>query len=94
MFESGAKRRVALGLILGKIIRDNEIKADPARVRETVERLAASYEHPQQVVDYYYSDAKRLSAVQTAGSGRAGGRAGADSGPRSKTNPDLCAADQ
>jgi trigger factor len=64
MFESGAKRRVALGLILGQIIRDNEIKADPARVRETVERMASSYEHPQQVVDYYYSDAERLSSVQ------------------------------
>lgn len=64
MFESGAKRRVALGLILGQIIRDNEIKADPARVRETVERMASSYEHPQQVVDYYYADAERLSSVQ------------------------------
>jgi trigger factor len=64
MFESGAKRRVALGLILGQIIRDNGIEADPARVRETVERMAASYEHPQQVVDYYYGDAERLSSVQ------------------------------
>ncbi|MTW20930.1 trigger factor [Allochromatium palmeri] len=64
MFESGAKRRVALGLILGQVIRDNDIKADPARVLETVERMAASYEHPQQVVDYYYGDAERLSSIQ------------------------------
>lgn len=64
MFESGAKRRVALGLILGQIIRDNDIKADPERVRETVERMAASYEHPQEVIDYYYADAERLSSVR------------------------------
>lgn len=64
MFESGAKRRVALGLILGQIIRDNEIKADPERVRETVERMAASYEQPQEVLDYYYGDEERLSSVQ------------------------------
>lgn len=64
MFESGAKRRVALGLILGQIIRDNEIKADPERVRETVERMAASYEQPQEVIDYYYGDEERLSSVR------------------------------
>lgn len=64
MFESGAKRRVALGLILGQIIRDNEIKADPERVRETVERMAASYEQPQEVLDYYYGDEERLSSVR------------------------------
>ena len=64
MFESGARRRVALGLILGKIIRDNAIEADPARVRETVERMAASYERPQDVIDYYYGDDERLSSVR------------------------------
>lgn len=64
MFESGAKRRVALGLILGQIIRDNEIKTDPERVRETVERMAASYEQPQEVIDYYYGDEERLSSVR------------------------------
>ncbi|BCU07469.1 trigger factor [Allochromatium tepidum] len=64
MFESGAKRRVALGLILGQIIRDNDIKADPQRVRETVERMASIYEHPQEVIDYYYADADRLSSVR------------------------------
>ncbi|MBK1653240.1 trigger factor [Allochromatium vinosum] len=64
MFESGAKRRGALGLILGQIIRDNEIKADPERVRETVERMAASYEQPQEVLDYYYGDEERLSSVR------------------------------
>ncbi|NVZ10910.1 trigger factor [Allochromatium humboldtianum] len=64
MFEPGAKRRVALGLILGQIIRDNEIKADPERVRETVERMAASYEQPQEVLDYYYGDEERLSSVR------------------------------
>ncbi|MGQ9659435.1 MAG: trigger factor [Thermochromatium sp.] len=64
MFESGARRRVALGLILGQIIRDNDIKADPERVRETIERIAAPYEHPQEVIDYYYGDEERLNSVR------------------------------
>ncbi|TCT24061.1 trigger factor [Thiobaca trueperi] len=65
LFESGARRRVALGLILGKIIKDHELKVDAARVRERVEQLAATYEHPQAVIDYYYSDRNRLGTVET-----------------------------
>jgi len=62
--ESDAKRRVALGLILGQIIRDNDIKVDPERVRETVEHIASSYEHPQEVIDYYYADEGRLGPIR------------------------------
>lgn len=65
LFESGARRRVALGLILGKIIKDRELKVDAARVRERVEQLAATYEHPQAVIDYYYGDRSRLGTVET-----------------------------
>ncbi len=64
LFEASARRRVALGLILGKIIRDHELKPDPVRVRATIERLAASYERPQDVIDYYYADASRLQGIQ------------------------------
>ena len=64
MFEPGARRRVALGLILGQLIRDHELKADPERVRAAVERLAASYEQPEQIVDYYYKNAENLSSVR------------------------------
>ncbi|SDX35826.1 trigger factor [Allochromatium warmingii] len=64
MFEPGARRRVALGLILGQFIRDHELKADPERVRAAVERIAASYEQPEQVIEHYYKNAEHLSAVR------------------------------
>lgn len=66
LFEAGARRRVALGMILGKIIRDHNLKPDPARVRAAVERLAATYERPQEVIDYFYADARRLESFQIA----------------------------
>ena len=64
MFEEQAKRRVALGLILGEIIQKNEIKVDDAQVKSTVEDMASSYESPQDVVQWYYSDESRLNEVK------------------------------
>ncbi|MGR8931840.1 MAG: trigger factor [Gammaproteobacteria bacterium] len=64
MFEGQAKRRVALGLILGEIIRQNEIKADGDKVRAVVENMATSYERPEDVVNWYYADNSRLNDVQ------------------------------
>jgi trigger factor len=63
-FEEQAKRRVALGLILGEIIEKNAIKIDSAKVRETIEELAKSYESPEDVVAWYYADEKRLHDVE------------------------------
>jgi trigger factor len=64
MFETQAKRRVALGLILGDIIEQNQIKIDESRVRSTIEELAQSYENPTEVVEWYYADKKRLNDVR------------------------------
>jgi len=63
-FEEQAKRRVALGLILGEIIRKNDIKLDAEKVRSTIEDMAKSYERPSDVVNWYYSDESRLADVQ------------------------------
>ncbi len=63
-FELQAKRRVALGLILGEIIQKNAIKLDGNKVRSTIEDMAKSYERPDDVVAWYYSDESRLNDVQ------------------------------
>jgi trigger factor len=63
-FEAQAKRRVALGLILGEIIQKNAIKLDSNKVRSTIEDMARSYERPEDVINWYYSDESRLSEVQ------------------------------
>ncbi len=63
-FEKEARRRVALSLILGEVVVANEIKLDNARVRSTVEDLAQSYEHPEEVVNYYFGDKNLLAEVE------------------------------
>ena len=64
MFVEQAKRRVSLGLLLAEIIRANELKVDPAKVRETIEELAESYEDSEQVVSWYYQDKQRLEDIE------------------------------
>jgi trigger factor len=59
-----SRRRVALALILGKIIDAHSVKADPARVRTAVEDLAASYEEADEVVRWYYADPTRLREIE------------------------------
>jgi trigger factor len=64
MFEAQAKRRVALGLILGEIIHAQGLKVDESKVRSTIEDMAKSYEQPEAYVSWYYSDKSRLQGVQ------------------------------
>jgi trigger factor len=64
LFEEQARRRVALGLILAEVIDKGEIKLDDARVRNTIEEMAQNYEQPQDVINWYYADEKRLDEVK------------------------------
>jgi trigger factor len=60
-----ARRRVALRLVVGEVVRVNGIKVDPERVRAAVEDLAATYEDPREVVDFYYKDREHLASVES-----------------------------
>ncbi len=63
-FEAEAKKRIALGLIVGEIIHQNELKVDDEKVRTHVEEMAKSYENPSQVIEWYYKDENRLKDVR------------------------------
>lgn len=64
LFAEQSERRVRLGLVVGEIVQKSEIKADATAVREQVETMAASYQDPQQVIDYYYSNPEMLKNVE------------------------------
>jgi len=65
LFRDQARRRVALGLILAEVVKANEIKVDPERVREVVEDMASTYEDPQQVIDHYYAHKEHLAPIES-----------------------------
>lgn len=64
MFADQAIRRVKLGLIMNEIVKSEKIEADEERVKKKVEEIAAPYEQPQQVIDWYMGDKQRLAEVQ------------------------------
>ncbi len=64
-FEAEARRRVSLGLLVAEIVKRNQLQIDPERVRATIEDLAQSYEKPEEVVQWYYSNQEMLAGVQT-----------------------------
>jgi len=65
LFEESARRRVALGLIIAEVVKQNGIAVDPQRVRTAVEDMASTYETPKEVVDYYYSSKENLANIET-----------------------------
>jgi len=64
IFQEQAKRRVVLGLVIAKIVEDNDIKVDADRVKTTVEGIASGYEKPEEVVEHYYANPQELSGVE------------------------------
>ena len=62
--EERAKRRVALGLIVGELVREQSLSAKPEQVRALVTEHAQTYEQPFEVVKWAYSDAQRLSEFE------------------------------
>lgn len=64
MFADQAERRVKLGLIMSEVVKSEKIEADEDRVKKKIEEIAAPYEQPQQVVDWYMGDNQRLAEVK------------------------------
>ena len=64
--EQDAERRVMLGVLVTAIVKQNHIQIDTDRVRETVESIAASYEKPEEVVQWYYGNQEMLANIQSA----------------------------
>jgi trigger factor len=64
LFREQAQRSVALGLLISQIIKDKTVEVDQARVKAVIEEVAESYETPEEVVSYYYSNREQLAQVE------------------------------
>jgi len=63
-FTDQAKRRVTLGLVLSEIVKSNELHAKPEQIKSVVEDAAQSYEHPEEIVRWYYAQPQRLAEIE------------------------------
>lgn len=64
LFEAGASKKVALGLLLGEVIKQKQIKLDPVRVEQALDGMAADFEQPEQVKAYYRSKPEMLDGLR------------------------------
>jgi len=65
-FMGEAEGRVRAGLLLGELAQQNNIRIDPAKVREAIETAASTYEQPAEVVQLYYSNERLLQQVESS----------------------------
>ena len=59
-----ARKRVRLGLIIAELVRKEDLHAKPDQVRAIIQRHAQSYEHPEEVVRWYYAEPARLKEAE------------------------------
>jgi trigger factor len=65
-FEESARRRVALGLILGEIVKSENLKVDRERVQTRLNDLAAAYPNPDEVRRAYLQNADAMRQIESA----------------------------
>lgn len=66
MFKEQAARRVKLGLIVGEIITKNKLEKDQKRVDDMLNSLAASYEDPSSLIEYYKTTPEAMRTIEAA----------------------------
>ena len=64
LFEEQAKRRVVVGLLLGEVIKTEELKADDEKVKTIIEEMATAYEDPTEVIAYYEQNEQMMNNMR------------------------------
>ena len=63
-FIEKAQGRVKLGLIISEIVSQAELKVDAEQVKAEITSMAASYEQPEQVEQYYYQNEELMNSLR------------------------------
>ena len=64
ILEPEARRRVALGLLISKLVAANEIKLDNERVQDRLEDIASTYEDSAAVIQWYSQHDRLMEGVR------------------------------
>jgi trigger factor len=65
-FEASARRRVALGLLLGEIVRAQALKVDRERVEQRLDAAVASHADPQEARRQYLASREAMQQLESA----------------------------
>lgn len=64
LFTEQAERRVKIGLLLGEVIRTNELQPEDERVQTLIASMASAYEDPKEVIAYYNSNKELMQSMR------------------------------
>ena len=64
-YAAAARRRVTLGLLFSEVALRENIKPEPGRVRGLIEGIAATYQKPDEVVNWYYQNPDELARIES-----------------------------
>jgi len=64
--EANARRRVALGLLIGEIVREQGLKVDRARVEQKLESVSASYPDPAEARRQYLASREAMEQLESS----------------------------
>ena len=64
LFTERAEKRVKLGLVFADLTRKHDLKAKPEQVRVLVEDYAQSFDQPEDVVRWFYTDAAQMQEAE------------------------------
>ena len=64
LFKETAQRSVSLGLLVSEIVRAQGIQVDEDKLRAMLADIAAAYEDPQQVIDWYLKDREQRAQIE------------------------------
>jgi len=64
-YEKEAEKRVKLGLLLGEVIKEKQLKVEHAAVHKKIEEIAQNYQDPAQVVSWYHNNKQMMSQLES-----------------------------
>ena len=65
-FEENARRRVVLGLLMGEIVKTENLKVDRERVQNRLSDVAGAYPNPEEVRRAYLQNADAMRQIESA----------------------------
>ncbi len=65
MFEDQALRATRLGILVSRLIEENNLQVDQERVETFIKETAENYEDPSEVIDYYTNDKQQRANIES-----------------------------
>lgn len=66
IFDEQARRRVKTGLLFQEVVKQNDLKADAAKVDEKIQEIASTYEQPEEVVAHFNSSPEQKQQIESS----------------------------